>query len=259
MLEGTNLIKEAIKSSISFLEFIVTPEWIEKHNSLISLLPTELKISLVTSSVLQASVSTKNPDGVAALIALNDLPDKPSNPEFILVLDRIQDPGNVGNLFRTALASDVDLLLSASGADPLSQKVLRSSSGSILNLPFERVGDNEIESIDIIVKRLEKYYSDGFQIIGTSSPNKDFNDEGFKDAEPIPYWELNWDLPTVLVLGNEGSGLNIKIFNCCTHVVTLPHSSKVESLNVASAAVPILLERRRVKMSKVLKNKKNCE
>ena len=70
-----------------------------------------------------------------------------------------------------------------------------------------------------------------------------------------PYWELDWDLPTVLVLGNEGSGVHASIEACCTYFVTLPHSSLVDSLNVASAAVPLLLERQRVKMVKGIQKK----
>ena len=65
----------------------------------------------------------------------------------------------------------------------------------------------------------------------------------------VPYWELDWTKPTVLVLGNEGSGLHPDLQSCCTHGVTLPHSTAVESLNVASAAVPLLLERRRATMT----------
>ena len=70
------------------------------------------------------------------------------------------------------------------------------------------------------------------------------------DKVVLPYWDLDWKLPTVLVLGNEGAGLHHLIKACCTKLVTLPHSSLVDSLNVASAAVPLLLELQRVKMGK---------
>ena len=60
---------------------------------------------------------------------------------------------------------------------------------------------------------------------------------------------FDWRKPTVLVLGNEGAGIHPKFQSCCTHAVTLPHNKNVESLNVASAAVPLLLERFRAKMT----------
>ena len=68
----------------------------------------------------------------------------------------------------------------------------------------------------------------------------------------IPYWELDWCLPTVLLLGNEASGLHPSLQACCSHGVTLPHSALIESLNVASAAVPLLLERRRATMTALM-------
>ena len=67
--------------------------------------------------------------------------------------------------------------------------------------------------------------------------------------QPIPYWELDWTQPTALVLGTEGAGLHPTLQQCCTTAVTLPHSSRIESLNVAAAAVPLLLERRRATMT----------
>ena len=66
---------------------------------------------------------------------------------------------------------------------------------------------------------------------------------------------IDWTRPTVLVLGNEGTGIHPNIKNLCTTFVTLPHSEVVESLNVASAAVPLLLERRRAKMNSVIHRK----
>ena len=65
----------------------------------------------------------------------------------------------------------------------------------------------------------------------------------------MAYWELDWTRPTALVLGTEGAGLHPRLQACCSHAVTLPHSDRVESLNVAAAAVPLLLERRRATMT----------
>ena len=135
------------------------------------------------------------------------------------------------------------MLWIALGADPLSQKVLRASSGAMLHLPFERFGGSEKEAIEELVQKLEKAALDGHQILGTFVPGSSTKDL------IVPYWEIDWTKPTVLVLGNEGSGLHSSVKACCTHRITLPHSPLVESLNVASAAVPLLLERRRAKMS----------
>ena len=88
---------------------------------------------MVSEEVLASAISTVNPDGIAALVEISSIPNYQFNSkdDFILVLDRIQDPGNMGNLFRTALAAGVDAIFLAGGAHPLSQKVLRASTGAV--------------------------------------------------------------------------------------------------------------------------------
>jgi len=95
-------------------------------------------INLVSEEVLASAISTVNPDGIAALVEISSLTTYQFNSkdDFVLVLDRIQDPGNMGNIFRTALAAGVDAIFLAGGAHPLSQKVLRASSGAVFHQPF---------------------------------------------------------------------------------------------------------------------------
>ena len=244
LLEGSHLIDEALKTNFLPSEIIATPEWLDEHQEVLKKIGSGSLLTLVTKNVLEASLSTVSPDGVAAIFPIQGLPKLVQNPSHILALDRIQDPGNLGNLFRSALAGEYEVIWLASGADPLNQKVLRSSAGSVLHLPFERMGDSSSASIEILVSKLNTAIDNNYQVVGTVSPNKN------SDKQVKPYWELDWDLPTVLVLGNEGTGVHCSIESCCTDFVTLPHSPLVDSLNVASAAVPLLLERKRVKMVK---------
>ncbi len=243
LLEGTHLLEEALHTDYFPKEIIATTSWLEKYSHILQLLQSGTQIIEVTQSVLETSLTTVNPDGVASLFPLSRLPLPPPDPKFILALDRIQDPGNLGNIFRTALAADVDLIWLASGADPLNQKVIRSSVGAILKMPYERLGSNETESIEYLVKELNLAADRGFQIVATSSKNNN-------EYNSIPYWDIDWNKPTVLLLGNEGSGLHPSIQECSSCFARLPHSDSIESLNVAAVAVPILLERRRVKMTK---------
>ncbi len=243
LLEGSNLLKEALKTSSLPSEIIATPEWIEKHLEIMECLPESVRLHLVSKSVLKASLTTVNPDGVASLLSLDSLPKVNDKADFILALDRLQDPGNLGTLFRTALAAEVEDVWLAMGADPLSQKVLRSSAGAIFHLPFQRLGNSEEDAVNELFTKLKMAKDRGFQIVGTYGPG------AHAITRVSPYWEINWSEPTILVLGNEGSGLHPKIQASCTHAVTLPHNVLVESLNVASAAVPLLLERLRAKMT----------
>ncbi|WP_320667130.1 RNA methyltransferase [Prochlorococcus sp. MIT 1307] len=243
LLEGTHLLEEALKTSFFPGEIIATSSWLKDHLELLKLIPKNVLFHEVTRSVLEAALTTKNPDGVAALFPLEAIPKPPKDLDFVLALDRLQDPGNLGTLFRTALAAEVQVIWLALGADPLSQKVLRASAGATLHLPYERSGGEEKVAIKEFVEKLEFAVMRGYQVVGSFVPGGSLSDS------TCPYWELDWTKPTVLVLGNEGSGLHPLIKSCCTHSITLPHSSLVESLNVASAAVPLLLERRRAKMS----------
>ena len=134
-------------------------------------------------------------------------------------------------------------MLLGGGENPLSPKVLRSSCGSVFHLPFKRIDGQEQIIINKLLKALKDLKERGFQIILTNVEKEDSNNLS------KPYWELNWLKPTVLILGNEGSGINPKIKEAFTETITIPHSKLVESLNVASVAVPLLLERNRAALT----------
>ena len=241
LLEGTHLLQEALKACCLPSEIVATPKWLEDHEEIFQEISQGVQIHMVTKSVLEESLSTVTPDGVASLLPFSALPKKNKESTFILALDRLQDPGNLGTLFRTALAADVELIWLALGADPLGQKVIRASAGAIIHLPFERLGSHEEDAVDKLSCKLKDAKNRGFQVVGAYSSRI--------DIDLSLYWEIDWQKPTVLVLGNEGSGVHPKLQSCCTHAVTLPHNKIVESLNVASAAVPLLLERLRARMT----------
>ncbi len=202
-------------------------------------------------NALKSAVSTKNPDGVAAIVEKSSIKkfNLENEDDFILVLDRIQDPGNLGNLFRTALAAGVNKMLLGGGANPLSQKVLRSSCGSVFHMPYKRIEGDENKICGELIDVLYDLSKKGFQIVLASGANNS------SEICPIPYWELNWLKPTALILGNEGSGIHNKIKEAFRETITIPHSELVESLNVASVAVPLLLERKRVSLTSITENK----
>jgi len=230
-----------LKSGNSPYKVLVTEKWLNKNQNLSKQLDQSL-VTMVSDEVLASAISTVNPDGIAALVEISSIPNYQFNIkyDFILVLDKIQDPGNMGNLFRTALAAGVDAIFLAGGAHPLSQKVLRASSGAVFHLPFQRFEGTEEEIINSLLNSLSELSNLGFQIFSTRSHNK--------SSKKIskPYWEIDWTKSTVLILGNEGQGINKKIQEAFNETITIPHSELVESLNVACVAVPLLLERKRV-------------
>jgi len=239
-VEGTHLIEELLKSGKNPSKILVTEKWLRKNQNLSKKFHQSF-INIVSEEVLASAISTINPDGIAALVEISEIPNYQFNrkDDFVLVLDRIQDPGNMGNLFRTALAAGVDAIFLAGGAHPLGQKVLRASSGAVFHQSFLRFDGTEEEILNSLFKNLSELSNVGFKIFSTSS-NKSLK----KPSKP--YWEVDWSRRTVLILGNEGQGIHKKIQEAFNETITIPHSELVESLNVACVAVPLLLERKRV-------------
>ena len=159
-----------MKSGKTPSKILVTEKWLRKNQNLSKKLDKSL-INIVSEEVLASAISTINPDGIAALVEISVIPNYQFNrkDDFVLVLDRIQDPGNMGNLFRTALAAGVNAIFLAGGAHPLSQKVLRASSGAVFHQPFLRFDGTEEEILNSLFKNLSELSNVGFKIFSTSS------------------------------------------------------------------------------------------
>ena len=234
LLEGTHQVQEVIRLQLVPRELVATESWLGAHGDLVAALSPEVSIHPVGQEVLEAVATTAHPDGVVLTLATAALKAPPDGQEFVLVLDGLQDPGNLGTLMRTALAAGVDGLWLAEGADPSQPKVLRASAGAALALPIERMDRSAL------TQRLITAAARGLQLVAAVPPLADFDGE-----LPVPYWHLDWTKPTALLLGQEGAGLAPELQALASHHVTIPHSAAVESLNVAVSAAPLLLERLR--------------
>ncbi|MCP9774100.1 RNA methyltransferase [Cyanobium sp. WAJ14-Wanaka] len=244
LAEGTHLLQEARRLDLLPVELLATQAWADKHPELWEGWPDQVRRYCVDGLVLAAVATTAQADGVVFSLAPPAAPSEPpparqtppaSQPSFVLVLDGLQDPGNLGTLMRTALAAGVEALWLAEGADPFQPKVLRSSAGAALALPIERIGRPQLE------ERLRAAAGRGMQLAAAVPP-------GLSQADgkgPLAYWQLDWLRPTALLLGNEGAGLAAELQAIATHLITIPHCQAVESLNVAVSAAPLLLERLR--------------
>jgi TrmH family RNA methyltransferase len=225
LLEGTHQLQELLRLGLPPEQVLATPAWIERNGLLLA--EASLPLQPVGEEVMAAVATTDHPDGVVATLAREALPVARGEGSFVLVLDQLQDPGNLGTLLRTALAAGVDEVWLGGGADPLQPKVLRASAGAALALPLLRLLQG-----DELLPLLQRAVAAGRQLVATVVQ------PGAK-----PYWQLDWTRPTVLMMGNEGAGLDPQLAALATHRITIPHSAAVESLNVAVAAAPLLLER----------------
>ncbi len=225
LLEGTHQLQELLRLGLQPEQVLATPAWIERNGGLLA--QAALPLQPVGDEVMAAVATTDHPDGVVATLAREALPVARGEGAFVLVLDQLQDPGNLGTLLRTALAAGVDEVWLGGGADPLQPKVLRASAGAALALPLLRLAEG-----DALLPLLQRAVAAGQQLVAT-----------VVQPGAQPYWQLDWTRPTILMMGNEGAGLHPQLAALATHRITIPHSAAVESLNVAVAAAPLLLER----------------
>lgn len=229
LLEGTHLLEEALRLGRMPDLLLATPEWLHRHGDLLQRMASTTLCREATEEVIETAATTRHPDGVVCTLPW-ELPGQalPKRaPSFGLLLENVQDPGNLGTLLRTALAAGVDQVWLGDGADPWQPKVLRASSGASLALAIARFKAADLPA------RLQQAREAGLTIAATV----------VRGGEP--YWNQNWQEPLLLLLGNEGSGLSRELLEEAQVRLTIPLEPGVESLNVAVAAGPLLLERRR--------------
>ena len=150
LLEGSHLLQEALRLELKPELVLATPQWLADHDDLVRGLPPATQLRLATAEVLAAAATTQHPDGVVLTVQPPQAPSPAADPLFVLALDRLQDPGNLGTVLRTALAAGVEQAWLAEGADPFQPKVLRASSGAALALPLERL------SAEALPERLQR-------------------------------------------------------------------------------------------------------
>lgn len=228
LLEGTHLLETACENDCSLATVCYTQQWQERNSQLLEMAYKQAKrTEIVSEEVLGAIATTVHPDGVVATAVRSiDKPIKLTHLHLGLVLERLQDPGNLGTIIRTAVAAGVDgLWLSDDSVDLDNPKVLRSSAGAWFRLPIA-VSSN-------LTKVVREYRSQGVQIIAT-----------LPKADKL-YWDIDFTRPTLILLGNEGAGLTEELISLSNLQVKIPLNAGVESLNVAIASALLLYEAQR--------------
>lgn len=228
LLEGTHLVQEACAVGYPLTCICYTSGWHERYGALWEQLNQQAEeMRLVLPAVLKSMSTTVNPDGVIAIAPRRDSAVIPTAaPSLGIVLERLQDPGNVGTIIRTAAGAGSDgLWVSRDSADIDHPKTLRASAGQWFRTP--------ISVLDSLSPTLVGWQQKSVQIVATSP------------TAALDYWDLDLRLPTVFLLGNEGAGLSTELLNLATHQVKISLATGVESLNVAIAAALLLYEARR--------------
>lgn len=230
MLEGLQALHMALDAKSQPLEVFYAPEQLDTPGAralLARLRQTDCALLPVSPAVMAALSERDEPQGMLGVFALppHDLAtlertpllrSEARGPALILVLDRLQDPGNAGTLIRTADAvGAAAVILLEPCVDPYDPKVLRSSMGSLFNLPVVTARDAES-----LFAWLETH---ALRVIAA-------------DAHAGEWCgDTVWQGDVALVLGNEARGLSEEVAPRIRHHVRLPLRGKADSLNVAVA------------------------
>jgi TrmH family RNA methyltransferase len=224
VVEGVRLIEEAVRAGI-VPALVLYAERIEAdaraHALLERLRAATPEVFATSDELMQTVSSTETPQGIVAVLPFVTLP-VPAPASFVLILDAIRDPGNVGTILRSAQAAGVDVVWFAPGtADPYNDKVVRAAMGAHLGVAL-RV-EHRWEEIEEAVRETPRIY--------------------LAEARGgIPYTETDWLRPLVLIVGGEAEGASAAAQKIATARVSIPMRGGVESLNAATAASILLFE-----------------
>ena len=224
IVEGIKMVKEAISEN-QLIELIAIREDFE-----INFDTKNIKIITVSSKVFNDISDVKTPQGILAVIKKKPNKQIETNTDYILALDSLQDPGNMGTIIRTADSANINqIIINKTTVDPYSPKVIRSTMGAIY-----RMNIIEVENLESTLKELQ---DKSFKVITTD----------LKAEKSI--YDINYNR-TIVVIGNEANGVSQEVLEIADERVIIPMLGKTESLNASIAASIMIYEHVRQKIQK---------
>lgn len=231
IIEGIKIVEEAIEEQANILKIIICDECITEGTFSKKLMYDIAKYDCISVplKIFMSISDVTNPQGILAIIEKKNVESEINYDEdMILVLDGIQDPGNLGTILRTTDSVNLkQIIVSKDTADPYNPKVVRSTMGAIFRVNVIRVDD--------IVETLKKIKKNHFKVVATSLETTDsvFDIEYNKKA---------------LVIGNEAKGVSKEVLDIADNKVKIPMLGRTESLNASVATSIILYEYVRQKL-----------
>jgi RNA methyltransferase, TrmH family len=211
MIEGFHLVEEALKSDVVIQELIIS----ETTDIPSGWNVDYLSITIVTEKIMQEISDTDTSQGVAAVCEQYSV-NEGGKFSRLLLIDAVQDPGNLGTMIRTADAAGIDAVIIGEGSvDVYNSKVIRSTQGSIFHIPI--IKENLYDTI-LKLKQNE------IKVYGTSLKNA------------VDYKQASVGNSFALIVGNEGNGVEPDLLEKTDQNLYIPIFGRSESLNVAVAA-----------------------
>ncbi|MDR1630809.1 MAG: RNA methyltransferase [Oscillospiraceae bacterium] len=232
VLEGARLCKDAFLSGVSMKTIFVTPDALKKYAAELDFLSgINAECFEITNEVAGKISDAATPQGIFCVCKTLD---KKSNidkikhngcaePKKYIALDRIQIPGNLGAVCRTAEALGLDGVIVGGGCDIYNPKALRASMGALLRIPVFVADDLAAFVRDCTRSGMRSYAA-------------------VPDADALPVTKADFSGCSLCVVGNEGAGVSAAVAAACSQAITIPMAGRAESLNAAGAAAVIIWE-----------------
>lgn len=232
LVEGFRFVEEAIKSNFYIEELFIAEEALEKfygYNFQYNI-KRYTKVYILEDRLFKIISNTENPQGILAIARYKDTEIKDKDGFYILA-DKVQDPGNMGTIIRSAHAAGASgVILTKGTVDVYNDKTLRSTMGSIFHIPV--IEDDDLS----IIKTLK---ANGFKLLISS----------LEDSRN--FYDINLNGNIIICVGNEGRGVSSEILELSDEKFKIPMPGEAESLNVAVAASIMMFERVRQNLKKV--------
>lgn len=232
VIEGPRLLGEAVASHARMQSVFWSPELFSEETwaGLLPALPSDIPLYEVPAGVFRQMAATESPQGILAVVGMpawnweDCLAPRPEAPLPLAVLvDGLQDPGNLGTILRAAEAlGATGVLLGEGSADIFNPKAVRATMGAIFRFPVAWGLD-----LPALVPALKER---GLRVLVS----------GARASEPV--YREDWRRPVAVVLGNEGAGVSPALLALADGHVRVPMPGRAESLNAAMAAGIVLYE-----------------
>ncbi len=225
LVEGEKLMLEAAQAGLVPEDVLIESSQAAKFSSLAKEMEKYgARVYAAPRHILETACDTKTPQGACGAFSM-PVPFAPDYaPDRLVVLDGVQDPGNVGTIWRTADAAGLNgMLLATSGADPFSPKVQRAAMGSGFRVP--------VRVTDSLAQELTQLRQHGYRVIVSALDGAPFYEGVPKNCEKF-----------ALVIGNEARGVSNEVSAAADVRLKLPMRGGAESLNAAVAAGIMMYE-----------------
>lgn len=223
LVEGFRFVEEALDSGFEVVNIFISARGEPKYENscMKNKLQRNTKVYSVSDSLFKNICDTDNPQGIIASVRNKPLEIKYDNG-FYMLADKIQDPGNMGTIIRTAHAAGaLGVIITKGTVDIYNEKTLRATMGSIFKIPI--IYDKDLTLV-------QKLKNSGFKLV-TSSLDTDKN-----------FYDVDLKEKVIISVGNEGNGISGEVYEICDFKIKIPMPGGAESLNAAVAASIMMYE-----------------